>query len=82
MKSLFILKTPVVLLCFSLAGGVHAEPQMKTSANVTIFGANTAFTLPQGDKFVSATIADPRGGVQGEDIDGDLAFGAGFGNPF
>ncbi|MBR9764748.1 MAG: hypothetical protein GYB53_14770 [Rhodobacteraceae bacterium] len=31
--------------------------------------------------YVSGSLSDPRGGVAGNDMDGSLAFGAGFGNP-
>lgn len=51
------------------------------TANVTMFGADTAFILPRGDMFVGATLSDPRGGISGNDMDGDMSFGAGFGNP-
>ncbi|WP_163852306.1 hypothetical protein [Pseudooceanicola aestuarii] len=53
----------------------------KPSASVTMFGADTAFILPHGSIFMGATATDPRGGVSGAGTDGDLSFGAGFGNP-
>jgi hypothetical protein len=82
MKYPFLSSVILISLCVSYSSGVYAQSSMKSSANVTMFGAGTAFTLPQGDGFIGATIVDPRGGVQGSGSDGDLAFGAGFGNPF
>jgi hypothetical protein len=49
--------------------------------NVTMFGADTAFILPHGAMFIGGTLSDPRGGVAGNDMDGDIAFGAGFLSP-
>lgn len=53
----------------------------KDSANVTMFGADAAFLLPKGNMYFAGTLTDPRGGIAGADMDGSLAFGAGFGNP-
>ncbi|WP_010141969.1 hypothetical protein [Oceanicola sp. S124] len=46
-----------------------------------MFGADSAFILPHGGVFAAGTLSDPRGGIAGNDMDGDLSFGAGFGNP-
>ncbi|MBL3566753.1 hypothetical protein JMM61_16175 [Rhodovulum sulfidophilum] len=54
---------------------------VKDSANVTMFGADAAFTLPKGDMYFGATLSDPRGGVSGKGTDGDMSMGIGFGNP-
>lgn len=44
----------------------------KDSANVTMFGADAAFILPRGAVFAAGTLSDPRGGIAGNDMDGDL----------
>ena len=82
MKISSIIKILILGFYTSSVSVVSAETSIKSSAKVTMFGADTAFTLPRGDIFVGATIADPRGGIRGSDTDGDLAFGAGFGDPF
>lgn len=58
-----------------------AQAGLKASANVTMFGADTAFVLPHGGMYFGGTLSDPRGGISGNDSDADASFGIGFGNP-
>lgn len=58
-----------------------AQVGLKDSANVTMFGADTAFVLPHGNMYFGGTLSDPRGGISGSDTDADASFGIGFGNP-
>nr|WP_319248089.1 hypothetical protein [uncultured Celeribacter sp.] len=67
----------IAALMMGLGSGASAQ----SVANVTMFGADTAFILPSGGAFVGATLTDPRGGVSGNDWDGDIALGMGFGDP-
>lgn len=73
----------------AVAGGLY-QPQPTVSPVATaapgkafpaIFGAASAVAPPGGTGYVALTYADPRGGIDGEDGDGDLALGYTFGNP-
>ena len=73
----------------ALAGGL-AVPQPITSpvagadvgrAFPAIFGAASAVAPSGGTGYVALTYVDPRGGIDGEDGDGDLSVGYTLGNP-
>jgi len=46
----------------------------------TIFGAASAVPAPSGTGYVALTYADPRGGIDGNDSDGDIGAGYTIGN--
>ena len=46
-----------------------------------VFGVDSAIAPPGGTGYVALTYVDPRGGIDGEDGDGDLSLGYTVGNP-
>jgi hypothetical protein len=77
----YFLQISTFAMSIVLATSAAAENETKESANATLFGAETAFILPHGFGYIGATLTDPRVGIAGSGRDGDLSFGAGFGNP-
>lgn len=71
------LALPLTLaLALTLPGAAGAQV-----ANLGMFGADTAFILPKGAVYAAGSLMDPRGGIPGNDRDGIVSFGAGFGDP-
>lgn len=77
----------------ALAGGnepiaVVPSPSMPpapAAANLafpSVFGAASAIPAPGGSGYVALTVASPRGGVRGNDADGNLSAGYTIGSPF
>ncbi|KAA2311373.1 hypothetical protein DL237_19965 [Pseudooceanicola sediminis] len=55
--------------------------QAQTVNQSALYGADSAFILPNGAVSFGGTLTDPRGGVSGAGKDGDLALSFGLGNP-
>lgn len=55
--------------------------QAQTVNQSALYGADSAFILPNGAISFGGTLTDPRGGVAGSGKDGDLALSFGLGNP-
>lgn len=46
-----------------------------------LYGVPSAIPAPAGSSFVALSFSNPRGGIEGQDLDSDFALGYAFGNP-
>ena len=64
-----------------IAAAPFGAAQAQTVNQSALYGADSAFILPNGAVSFGGTLTDPRGGVSGAGYDGDLNVSFGLGNP-
>ena len=82
LKPILSCSTAAIVAVMGLSSSVAADGHETVARTFpAIFGAASAVAAPGGSGYVALTYSTPRGGVSGNDADGDVSAGYTIGNP-
>lgn len=77
------MKVNTILLTsgFALLAGLPTISSAQGGKFASLYGAPSAVPVPSGSSYVALSFANPRGGIDGQDLDADMSLGYSMGNP-